>query len=158
MCNDEIVKLKLNNDEVDKPKNLRKKRKENAFRNGCWLIQHVKGIYINSVFEKHVTSENMYILILYCHWWSSINLSSNRRTNWCYSSSSAIQEIRIPNSLFSKKDSRKKKADKKRKFAITLIDESYYRVNNSSILQEFFFIFLKMFIMQWRKKIRVDIR
>ena len=31
MCNDEIVKLKLNNDEVDKPKNLRKKRKENAY-------------------------------------------------------------------------------------------------------------------------------
>ena len=135
----------------------KKERKMHSEMDVDWY-QHVKGIYINSVFEKHVTSENMYILILYCHWWSSINLSSNRRTNWCYSSSSAIQEIRIPNSLFSKKDSRKKKADKKRKFAITLIDESYYRVNNSSILQEFFFIFLKMFIMQWRKKIRVDIR
>ena len=56
------------------------KRNETVFRRWNWLIHHVKLIYINTVFDEHVSSENIYILILCCQWWSTINLFSNRWT------------------------------------------------------------------------------
>ena len=59
-------------------------REEKVLRR-CSLIYHVEVIYINIVFEKHVTSQNIYILVLCCQWWSIINLFSNRCANWCYS-------------------------------------------------------------------------
>ena len=71
ISNDEVNKLKLNNDEV-----------EEAVRGRSWLIHHLNVIYTNTVLEKHVSSENIYILILRCQWWSIINLFSNRWTNW----------------------------------------------------------------------------
>ena len=55
MSNDNVHKLKLNNDEVDKSKNLRKKKRK-VFRRG----------YIDADFEKCASSENIYTLILCC--------------------------------------------------------------------------------------------
>ena len=47
------------------------KRNKKVFRRWNWLIHHVKLIYINTVFEEHVSSENIYILIFCCQWSTS---------------------------------------------------------------------------------------
>ena len=49
-------------------KKTEKKRKEKAFKRGTWLIHYVKVIYINTVFEKHFSSKNIYIF-----WYSLVN-------------------------------------------------------------------------------------
>ena len=161
MSNNEVDKLKLHNDEVDKQKNLREKK-----RTG---IQKRK--LIDTPFAKSVLSENLYILILFCEWWSTFNLFSNRWPNWCYPRSSFTrnistewlrtrQEKRRPNNIFSKKDSRKSKMDLILPiiFAFNPIDGSCYKVMDSSNIQEFFSSVSKMFILQWRKNIRVEKR
>ena len=56
MSNDEVDKLKLHNDEVDRKKILREKK-----RTG---IQKRK--LIDTPFAKYVLSENLFILILCC--------------------------------------------------------------------------------------------
>ena len=56
MSNNEVDKLKLHNDEVDKQKNLREKK-----RTG---IQKRK--LIDTPFAKYVLSENLYIPTLCC--------------------------------------------------------------------------------------------
>ena len=45
-----------------------------------------------------------------------------------------------------------KKALEKNEVIITPIDGSCYKIVNSSVLQEIFFICLKTFIMQWKKE------
>ena len=64
-------------------KNQREKK-----RTGIW-----KRILINTPFAKYALSENLYILILCCQWWSTINLFSNRWANWGYSRSSFTRNI-----------------------------------------------------------------
>ena len=56
MYNDEVDKLKVNNDEVDKKKSLRKKKRTS--------IQKRK--LIDTLFSKNVSSENVHILKLCC--------------------------------------------------------------------------------------------
>ena len=56
MSNDEVDKLKLHNDEVDRQKSLREKK-----RTG---IQKRK--LIDTPFVKYILSENLFILILCC--------------------------------------------------------------------------------------------
>ena len=56
MYNDEVDKLKLNNDEVDKKKSLRKKKRTS--------IQKRK--LIDTPYTKNVSSENVHILKLCC--------------------------------------------------------------------------------------------
>ena len=51
MSNDEVDKLKLNNNEVDiKKKNAWGKRKELVFRRGSWLIHHLQNISHQKVY------------------------------------------------------------------------------------------------------------
>ena len=59
MSIDEVDKLKLNNDEVDKKKNAWGKQKELVFRRGSWLIHH---------YTPYISSENVYILTLCSQW------------------------------------------------------------------------------------------
>ena len=63
MSNDNVDKLKLNNDKFDKEKKSEEKEKKTAFRRGSCLIHYVKVIYISTVFQKHVSSKIIYILI-----------------------------------------------------------------------------------------------
>ena len=69
------------------------KWKVKVIRRGNWLIHHVKVIYIYTVYEKHVSSESIYILILYFQWWSTINLFSN---HWTID---VIKEVVLPGNL-----------------------------------------------------------
>ena len=55
MSNDKVDKLKLNNNEVDKEKRLRKKK--------LTSIQNL----IDTPFAKYISSEIIYILKLCCH-------------------------------------------------------------------------------------------
>ena len=57
------------------------------------------------------------------------------------------QRTRRSNPVFSRK-----KALEKNEVIITPIDGSCYKIVNSSVLQEIFFICLKTFIMQWKKE------
>ena len=84
MSNDKVNNMNLNKIKLISKKAWRK-RKENILRRGSWLIHHLRVIYINTVFEKPISSENRYILILCCQWWNTINIYSNRWTNWSYS-------------------------------------------------------------------------
>ena len=50
MSNDEVDKLKLNNNEVDKKKNAWEIRKELVFRGGSWLMHHLQNISHQKVY------------------------------------------------------------------------------------------------------------
>ena len=120
------------------------KWKVKVIRRGNWLIHHVKVIYIYTVYEKHVLSESIYILILYFQWWSTINLFSN---HWTID---VIKEVVLPGNLNEaaldkkKKENKrcfvKKKKIRKRKmdfilpiiFTIAMINGSCSRVIDSS--------------------------
>ena len=75
---------------------------------------------IDTKFSKHVSSKNIYILILCCQWWITINLYWNLWANWSHAKSSCtnlpISELKdlVPEKKWgdqtqfsSKKDSRK---------------------------------------------------
>ena len=79
------------------------KRKETVLRKGSWLTHHVKVVNINTVFEKHDSSENIYILLLCCRWWSIVNLFWNRWTNWSYSKSSLPEISKLNDSALDEK-------------------------------------------------------
>ena len=130
------------------------KWKVKVIRRGNWLIHHVKVIYIYTVYEKHVSSESIYILILYFQWWSTINLFSN---HWTID---VIKEVVLPRNLNEaaldkkkreqtlfcqkKKNIRKKKMDLILPiiFTIALINGSCSRIIDSSsyskIVSKFF--------------------
>ena len=131
-------------------------------RTKSWLIDRVKVIYIDTVFEKHISSENIYFLIFCCQLWSTINLFSNYWTNWTYSRRSFTrnilaawlsnrQETRRPNTIFSKKRFLKKED------GFHIVYYIRYHTNWWIVLWTNWFISstrisLKMFIMHAMKK------
>ena len=50
MSNDEVDKLKMNNNEVDKKKHAWGKRKELVSRRGSWLIHHLQNVSHKKVY------------------------------------------------------------------------------------------------------------
>ena len=111
------------------------------------MIYHVKVVYINDAFEKHVLSENIYIntsdivlpmmkyhqpllkLLTILELQEYLNLMAHGMR----------QGTRRPNTVLSKKDIRNRKMDLLLPiiFAITPIDGLCYRVIKSLILEEF---------------------
>ena len=127
---------------------------------------------IDAPFSKYISSGKTHILKLCCQWSSTINHFSKSWTNWNYSRSSFTrniyagwlcprQETKRPNTIFSKKDSRKKKMCLIMPiiFAFIPLDGSCYRVIDSSILQDFFHLSLNSYYaMKKKKQLRKDKR
>ena len=66
MSNDDVDRLKLNNDKFDKERKLRKKKRRDIQKRKLIesnIYYFAKVTYINTVFKKHVSSKNIYILI-----------------------------------------------------------------------------------------------
>ena len=147
-----MMKL-TSNDEIDKKKKLRKKKL--VFRRRSWLIP----IYQNISHQK-----------IYTFWHFVVNEEVPSTSSQVVEQIQVIQEVVLPGAfklngpaadkkpkdqtqVSQKGDPRKRKMDLILPiiFIITPIDGLCYRVIDSLILQDFFFICLKIFVMLWRK-------
>ena len=107
-----------------KSKNAWRKRKEQIFRRGSWLVHHL---------------QNMFYQRIYAFWYYVANNEVPSSSFQIVEQLSTRQETRKANTIFSKKHSRKSKMGFTLPiiFAIPPIDESCYRVIDSSNIWEF---------------------